>query len=152
VGLEVEAPVSADVVTGEEVDVSGSVEPDGATVSVLGQPARVVDGRFDVTVPLEPGANVIDVLASAGEREPAMQAVWVTRELPVPVPQLGGLEVGEAEEAVAQAGLELEVEERSGGLLDDLFGSEATVCEQVPGDGTLVRPGSTVRVVAAPGC
>ena len=150
--LEVTAPVSAAVVTGEEVDVSGSVEPSGATVTVLGRPAPVADGEFEVTVPLEPGSNVIDVLASAREREPAMEAVWVTREMPVRVPELGGLELGEAEEAVAQAGLGLEVEERSGGLLDDLFGGEATVCEQEPGVGTLVRPGSSVRVVAVPGC
>lgn len=149
--LAVSAPVDEALVREETVEVSGSVEPAGASVRVLGQPAAVSAGSFSASVPLEPGANVIDVVATAGEREPALSAVRVIREVPVEVPDLDGLEVEAAQEAVDGAGLELAVE-RGDGLLDDILPGEPAVCEQDPEPDTLVRPGSLVRVRVAENC
>jgi hypothetical protein len=99
----------------------------------------------------QPGANVIDVLATARGREPAMTALRVVRELPVEVPDLEDAEIAEAQERVADAGLQLEVHE-SGGLFDDLFGGELAVCEQDPEAGELVRRGTTIVVAVARSC
>jgi hypothetical protein len=133
------------------VAVSGTVEPAGATVRVLGREADVSSGTFTAEVALDPGANVIDVMATARGRGPAMAAVRVTRELPVEVPDLGGLEVAEAQERVADAGLELEVKE-GGGLIDELLPGEPAVCDQEPSPGEEVRRGTTVRVEIGPLC
>jgi hypothetical protein len=151
VALDVSVPADMAVVRADVIDVSGSVEPDGARVRVLGDPAHVVGGTFTAAVPLEPGANVIDVMATARGREPTMTAVRVVRELPVEVPDLEGAEVQEAQERVAEVGLELEVRE-SGGLFDELLGGEPAVCEQDPEPGDLVRRGSTVTVTVSPRC
>jgi beta-lactam-binding protein with PASTA domain len=91
------------------------------------------------------------VMATARGRGPAMTAVRVTRELPVEVPDLDGLEVVEAQDRVAEAGLELEVTE-GGGLLDELLPGEPAVCEQDPSPGEQVRRGTTVHVEIRRSC
>ena len=149
--LSVSAPVDMAVVQDDSVEVRGSVEPVGAAVRVAGEPADVSGGVYTASVPLEPGVNVIDVMATARGREPAMTAFRVTREMPVAVPGLDGLEVHEAQEKVAAVGLELEVEE-GGGLLDELRSGEPVVCEQSPEEGEEVRRGSTVEVLVARAC
>jgi hypothetical protein len=149
--LDVDAPADGSLVRTETVEVRGSVEPAGATVRVLGQDAAVTGGTFSAQAELDPGANVIDVIATAGGRGPAMTAVRVTRELPVAVPDLGGVEVAEAQERVADAGLELEVSE-GGGLLDELLPGEPGVCEQDPEPGVEVRRGTTVHVEVRRAC
>jgi len=151
VALEVSGPVDMEVVRGEAIDVHGSVQPAGAAVRVLGGPAEVSAGTFTASVPLEPGVNVIDVIATARGREPALTALRVTREMPVVVPDLGGKEVPEVQEELSTLRLELEVE-TGGGLLDELLGGEPAVCEQQPEAGAEVRPGSTVEVVVARRC
>jgi Glucodextranase, domain B/PASTA domain len=151
VALEVSAPADSAVVRGDSVDVSGSVEPAGAAVRVLGRPASVSGGTFTANVPLEPGANVIDVTATARGRAPALTAFRVTRELPVAVPELDGATVEEAQQRVEEAGLELEVE-HGGGLFEELLAGEPAVCEQEPGAGEEVRRGTTVEVVVAKRC
>jgi hypothetical protein len=151
VELDVSAPDDMAVVQSETIEVRGSVEPAGANVKVLGQAADVSDGRFRAEVPLEPGANVIDVMASARGRAAAMTAFRVTRELPVEVPDLDGLEVPEVEERLSEVGLVADVTER-GGLIDDLLPGEPAVCEQDPEPGTEVRRGTTVRVQVARSC
>jgi hypothetical protein len=151
VELDVTAPDDMAVVQSETIEVRGSVEPAGANVKVLGQPADVSGGTFRAEVPLEPGANVIDVMASARGRAAAMTAFRVTRELPVEVPDLDGLEVPEVEERLSEVGLVADVTER-GGLIDDLLPGEPAVCEQDPEPGTEVRRGTTVRVQVARSC
>ncbi len=151
VALEVSVPSDTAVVRGDSVDVTGSVRPADSAVRVLGRPASVSGGTFTANVPLEPGANVIDVMASARGRDPALTALRVTREMPVPVPDVEGLTVEQAQEQLDAAGLELEVEE-GGGLFDDLMGGEPGVCEQEPGAGDEVRIGSTVRALVAKRC
>jgi Glucodextranase, domain B/PASTA domain len=151
VALGVSSPSDDSVVQSETVEVRGTVEPADATVTVLGRSAAVSGGSFSSEVELEPGANVIDVVASARGRGPAMTAVRVTRELPVEVPDLDGLEVPEAQEELADAGLELEVTE-GGGLFDDLLPGEPAVCGQDPEPGTEVRRGTTVHVEVRRSC
>lgn len=151
VELEVTAPNDMAVVQSETVEVRGSVEPAGASVRVLGKPADVSGGSFRAEVSLQPGANVIDVMASARGRASAMTAFRVTRELPVEVPDLDGLEVPEVESRLADVGLVPDVSER-GGLLDGLLPGEPAVCEQDPEPGTEVRRGTTVKVQVARSC
>jgi hypothetical protein len=151
VALDVTAPDDTAVVQDDTVEVRGSVEPAGASVRVLGKPADVSGGTFSAEVSLQPGANVIDVMASARGRASAMTAVRVTRELPVEVPDLDGLELAEVEKRLDDVGLVPDVTER-GGLLDDLLPGEPAVCQQDPEPGTEVRRGTTVHVQVARSC
>src|SRR4051812_46830071 len=65
VGLKVSAPDDMSNVRAESVEVKGTVAPAGAAVLVLGQRAAVSGGgTFSTTVALQPGANVIDVMAT----------------------------------------------------------------------------------------
>ena len=151
VKLDLTAPDDMAVVESETVEVRGSVEPAGATVRVLGEPADVSGGTFRAEVSLQPGTNVIDVMASSRGRASAMTAFRVTRELPVEVPDLDGLEVPEVEDRLAEVGLVPDVTER-GGLLDGLLPGEPAVCEQDPDPGAEVRRGTTVHVQVARSC
>jgi hypothetical protein len=151
VQVDVESPADMSTVQAERVEVRGTVDPPGATVRVLGQRAESDGGSFSVEVPLEPGANVIDVIATARGRTPAFGAFRVTREMPVKVPDLDGLAVEEVQAQLQQLGLEAEVQER-GGLLEDLLPGEPHVCGQDPEAGTEVRRGTRVRVEVGKGC
>jgi Glucodextranase, domain B/PASTA domain len=149
--LDVDSPTDNAVVRTDTVELHGTVEPAAASVRVLGRAAASSGGTWSASVPLEPGANVIDVMATARGRSPAMTAVRVTRELSVKVPDLEGLEVADAQEQVADAGLELEVTE-GGGLFDDLLPGEPAVCDQDPSPGEEVRRGTTVHVEVRKTC
>jgi len=151
VRLEVTAPPDGASVRGGTIDVRGRVSPANAQVRVLGRPALVTEGRFTVVVPIEPGANVVDVAASAGRRTPAFTALRVTRDIVVTVPDLAG---------VAEAGLAAELDplgltasvRRAGGILEALRPGERAVCEQRPPAGARVLRGRTVRVLVAKDC
>lgn len=149
--LEVTEPRDEAVVRTDSVRVGGTVSPAGAAVRVNGRVAETEGPEFTVKVPLEPGANVIDVIASARGRAPALTAVRVTRELPVEVPDLAGLPPEEAESRLADAGLQAEVEE-DGGFLDELLPGEPTVCEQDPEAGSEVRRGTVVLLTIGKQC
>jgi Glucodextranase, domain B/PASTA domain len=151
VELRVTAPDDEALVREDTVEVRGTVEPGGATVRVMGRDAAVSGGMFSAEVALEPGANVIDVMATARGREPALTAVRVTRELNVEVPDVEGLSVEEAQDRVGDVGLELEVTE-GGGLFDDLLPGDPSVCGQEPEAGAQVRRGTRVRVETAKAC
>ena len=151
VELDVTSPNDMAVVQSDTVEVEGTVEPAGASVRVLGERAEVAGGTFRSQVALEPGANVIDVIATARGRGTAMTAFRVTREVPVKVPDLDGLEAPEVEEQLADAGLRADITERTG-LLDELLPGEPSVCEQDPEPGAEVRRGTTVRVEVSKGC
>jgi hypothetical protein len=152
VDLRIAEPADMATVRGETVDVKGTVAPAGAAVLVFGQRAPVSPGgSFTATVPLEPGANVIDVMATASGRTPALTAFRVTREMPVTVPDLGGKSEADVDKALAAIGLKPEVE-KGGGLIEDLLPGDPAVCEQDPSAGTQVRRGSTVHVVLSKSC
>lgn len=152
VELDVTSPDGMATVRTATVDVRGTVTPAGAVVTVLGQPATVSGGgTFSARVPLDPGDNVIDLIATARGRAPTFTAFRVTREVPVAVPDLDGLEVAAVQEKLGVAGLGVEVE-HGGGLLEELLPGEPAVCEQDPDPGTKVRRGTTVHVVVAKSC
>jgi len=152
VDLEVTSPADMSTVRAETVEVRGTVKPAGAAVLVAGQRAPVSGGgTFTATVPLEPGANVIDVMASAGGRVPATIAFRVNREVPVTVPDLGGKSVADVEKALDPLGLAVHVE-KGGGLIEELLPGEPAVCEQQPEAGAQVRRGTRVTVVVSKSC
>jgi Glucodextranase, domain B/PASTA domain len=151
VQLDVNEPNDMAVVQSETVDVRGTVEPAGASVRVLGDEADVSGGTFTARVALDPGPNVIDVIATARGRGTAMTAFRVTRELPVEVPDLDGLGVQEVEDKLSEAGLRPQIDQR-GGLIEELLPGEPAVCEQDPEPGTEVRRGTTVRVEVSKSC
>lgn len=151
VRLQITAPADAAIVRGANVDVRGRVTPAVSEVTVLGRPALVTQGRFSAVVPLEPGANVLDVIATAPRRRPALTALRVTRDVLVTVPQLAGVEQDELEAALEPLRLRVEIE-RGGGILDLLRPGATAVCEQEPQAGSRVRRGSVVRVVVAKRC
>jgi glucodextranase-like protein/PASTA domain-containing protein len=152
VNLAVTAPNDLATVRADTVEVRGTVTPAGASVIVVGEAASVTaGGTFTARVTLEPGDNVIDVMATAGGRTPAMMAVRVKREMPVEVPDLDGLEVEEVEQKLADVGLKAEVESR-GGLIEDLLPGAPAVCEQDPDPGSQVKRGTTVHVLVGKSC
>ena len=151
VRLAVTAPADAAVVDSDAVTVSGRVAPGGAEVRVLGKPVAPSGGRFSTEVPLEPGANVIDVSASAGGYRPDVAAIRVVRRMPVEIPAVEGEPADTAVDRLQSLGLRVEVQ-RGGGILDDLLGGELRVCGTDPEEGETVRPGTTVTVEVSKGC
>jgi len=151
VRLDVTEPADMAVVQSDSVAVEGTVQPAGASVRVLGRPADVSGGTFRADVALEPGPNVIDVIATARGRATAMTAFRVMRELPVEVPDLDGLEVREVEQRLADAGLKPDVDERTN-ILEEILPGEPAVCSQDPEAGTEVKRGTTVHVEVAKSC
>lgn len=151
VELKIATPSDGSTLRRGTADVRGSVTPRSASVRVLGRPALVTDGEFTVVVPLEPGVNVIDVMATAPRRLPTLTALRVTRDILVTVPDLTGLPEDELEARLEPLGLRADVE-RGGGLFDMLRPGEPRVCEQEPEAGTRVRRGREVVVVVAKRC
>ena len=149
--LELTEPADEAVVRTDSVRVAGTVSPAGAAVRVNGRAAEVEGAQFTAEVPLDPGANVIDVMASSRGRAPALAAVRVTRELLVEVPEVDGLAIEEAQRRLADAGLQAEIEE-DGGFFDELLPGEPAVCEQDPKAGSEVRRGSAVLLTVGKGC
>jgi hypothetical protein len=151
VRLAVTAPGDLALVQDERVAVRGTVSPAGAAVTVLGQAAEVVGGRFTAQVTLDPGANVIDVAATAPGRAATLTAFRVTREMPVEVPDLSGMTAEQARAAVAAVGLKLR-EEEAGGFLEKLLPGDPRVCSQEPEPGTEARRGTGIGVLLGKGC
>ncbi len=152
VRLSVEAPGDPAVVRGREVEVRGRVGPPESSVLVAGRAVAVAGGGFHVTVPLREGTNVIDVLAAADGRTPAMSAVRVTREATVRVPDVAGLSPQDAAGRIAAVGLRPRVLDESD-LLDALLVPLGRrVCETQPAVGSSARRGDTVTVKVAKVC
>ena len=151
VRLDVSGPADGSTLRRGTADVRGSVSPKSSVVTVLGRPALVTGGRFTVVVPLEPGVNVIDVIATASRRLPTMTALRVTRDVFVTVPDLEGVLEDEVRARLDPLGLEVAVE-RGGGLFDVLRPGDPRVCEQEPESGTRVRRGREVLLVVAKRC
>jgi hypothetical protein len=152
VRLSVDAPADMALVTDNSIEVRGVVSPSSARVTVDGDNVDASGGRFSARVDLQPGTNLIDVVAGAGDgARPAMVALRVRRQVTVAVPDLTGYTPSDAEDALAGLGLEAEVQESSG-ILDFLLPEDARVCETDPQPGTQLDPGSTVKVFAAKRC
>jgi Glucodextranase, domain B/PASTA domain len=151
VRLAVTAPSDAAVVDGDDVAISGTVTPARAHVEVGGREVSASGGRFTASVPLDPGANVIDVAASADGRSPSVTAIRVVRQMPVQIPDLAGARPDSAVQRLEALGLHTEVQE-GGSILDEIFGGEKRVCGSNPDAGETVRPGTTVTLHVERSC
>ncbi len=151
VRLEITAPTDAAVVHDESVEVRGLVHPRGARVLVLGRRVRVARGEFRATVPLEAGSNLIDVGASARGAAPAWNALRVTREVLVTLPDLIGATRADAIDELEALGLRAEVDEE-GDLLDELLGGDWIVCASDPPAGSDVPRGASIQLAVSRSC
>lgn len=151
VRLEITAPTDAAVVHDESVEVRGVVHPRGARVLVLGRRVRVARGEFRAVVPLRAGSNLIDVGASARGAAPAWNALRVTREVRVELPDLIGATRDDAIAQLDALGLGAEVQEE-GSLLDELLGGDWIVCASRPPAGSEVRRGASILLIVARSC
>ena len=151
VRMALSGPGDGAIVRAGEVDLRGRVAPAGALVRVGGEAITVRDGRFQARVPLDAGGNVIDVMASAPDRSPAMTALRVVRRLTVRVPDLRGESPDGAVERLAAAGLRAELRD-VGGVIDEILPVGREVCGTEPGDGATVDSGATVHVLVAKVC
>jgi PASTA domain/Glucodextranase, domain B len=152
VRLQVTSPGDQDAVRSEGVEIRGTVTPSSATVTVRGQRADVAGGSWAAQVSLEPGVNVVDVLASAGRARPALTAVRVRRIVDVEVPEVTGLSADDARQELEDADLKAELQTEDGGFFDELLGGKPEVCQTSPTAGARVDPGSTVIVQLARRC
>jgi hypothetical protein len=149
--VRVESPPDGQVVHEDSVEVRGRVRPAGARVLVAGDPATVSGGRWRALVALSEGANVIDVGAAAPGAATVWTTVRVSRQTLVRVPDLGGLERGEAVAELRELGLRAAVEEGSG-LLDRLVPGAWGVCETSPAAGAELARGALVRLSVSKTC
>ena len=94
---------------------------------------------------------MIDVGASARGAAPAWNAVRVTREVLVEVPDLSGATEDDAIAQLDALGLRSEVKEE-GDLLDELLGGDWIVCASGPSAGSDVRRGASILLTVAKGC
>ncbi len=151
VRLTIEAPPDLATVKEDRVELRGRVSPARAAVEVGGESAVVSGGAFSATVPLEEGANVIDVSATMPGRSAAFAALRVTYDPRVTVPELTGVQDDEAAGRIDALGLEPQLDS-DGGLFDELRSGPRRVCESDPPAGTVVDPGSTVTLKTAKRC
>lgn len=151
VTLKLTAPDDGRLDRNEQVEVRGTVSPADSTVQVAGEDADVEGGEFRAEITLNPGQNIIDISASSPGRRPATDAVRVTRDMRVPVPQLVGLEVEQATEKLAQTELK-SVEEQGGSWLDRVIPGTDHVCAAEPAEGTLVDRETTVTLLTRRDC
>ena len=150
--LSVDAPGDMAVMHEDSVEVHGTVAPASARVTVEGRDVTVRRGAFSSRVRLQPGTNLIDVVAGArGGARPALVALRVRRQVTVRIPDLGGFTPQDAKDALAGLGLQADVQ-KAGGLIELLLPEDARVCQTDPPAGTSVDPGSTVSVFAAKAC
>lgn len=152
VKLDLTVPRDGTVVRRDSVRLAGNVVPGTAAVSILGRPVEVQDGAFTTEIELDVGANVIDVMASSGRRRPAMAALRITRQVPVVMPDLVGASPDEARDRLAGLGLRPRIQERRGGILDQLLPIDASVCSTDPEAGTELTGGADVDVVISKLC
>jgi len=151
VTLKLSLPDDGGTVRDERVMVRGTVSPADAAVAVGGEDAEVDGGEFTREVPLEPGANVIDITATSPGRRPAADAVRVVRDITVEVPVLVGQEADQAKTALGNLGLKVK-EVQSGSWLDRVLGGTPRVCTMEPAGGRRVDPGSTITLNTARDC
>jgi hypothetical protein len=151
VKLELASPPDGEVVRSETVPIRGRVRPRGAHVRVVGREIAVDGGSFRADVPLEPGANLIDVSAHAPGRRPDFAVARIVYEQRLPVPDLVGSDADTAQEQLEGLGLTVRIE-NAGGFFDPLLPGDPEVCELDPSPGAQVLPGSEVTVVVARDC
>jgi hypothetical protein len=146
VRLTLTSPADGSRIEASNATISGVVSPRSARVLVVGKAVkRGAGGSFSSTVSLEPGTNLIDVIASAPRARPAMTALRVIRYVLVTVPAVTGRSPGYAAAVIRGAGLKPQLDGDSNPFAFLLPLSEH-VCSQSPSGGTQVNPNSTVTI------
>jgi hypothetical protein len=153
VRLALQAPGDLAVVRAGAVTLRGRVRPGQSSVLVRGRRAAVAvaAGAFSARVGLEPGINVIDVMASARGSRPAFATVRVRRQVVATVPDLAGATARDAAHRLRALDLAMRAQD-VGGFLDGLVPGAPTVCRTRPAAGSVVDAGSTVTVQTAHLC
>ena len=151
VKLEVTVPQDGATVRAETVAVEGTVQPAGSQVQVLGKDVDVSDGRWSADVPLEPGANLVDVAASAEGRRTSFASLRIVLEVRVTVPDVVGDDADSAQDQLEGLGLKVTMED-AGGFFDPLLPGDPGVCAVQPEPGAQVLPGSAVTLAVARDC
>jgi PASTA domain/Glucodextranase, domain B len=152
VRLAIAAPQDMASVRDGSVQIRGTVRPAGAIVTVHGRRATTSGGSWSASVGLEPGVNVVDVLASSGAAKPALTAVRVRRIVDIQVPDVTGLNADDATQELEDAHLTAKTETDNGSFFDDLLGGDPQVCSTDPEAGTSVDPGTTITIQLARRC
>lgn len=151
VQLTIATPADGAIVREDAVTVSGRVTPATATVLVEGRAVTHSGPEFTTSVPIDSGTTLIDVLAEAPRRTPAVAALRVRKPVTVVVPDLADAPPSEAEARLKELGLSPEIKQ-TGGILDDLFGGRPRVCKTRPGAGAAADVGSVVVVEVGRSC
>jgi hypothetical protein len=151
VKLRLTGPADAAVVRAETVQIRGTVAPAGAEVQVLGRKVAVDGGSFSTDVSLKPGANLIDVAASARGRRPDFAVTRVVFEQRVPLPDVIGSDADTAQDQLEGLGLTVKRQD-AGGFFDPILPGSPKVCEMQPAAGEQVLPGTEVTVLVARSC
>jgi hypothetical protein len=149
--LKLSAPADARTLRAASVHVQGTVSPGDASVQVNGEAAQVQGGSFAAEVALSPGANVIDVTASAPGRRPVADAVRVMRDMRVELPDLVGTPESEATAKLGALGMRPRSDDLRS-FLDRIVPGDPEVCQMRPGAHALVEKGATVTIVVARSC
>lgn len=150
VRLELTAPADLAQVDARTVTVTGRVTPAAARVLVDGREATVRGGAFSAEVALSGGANVIDVQAAAPRHPAAFTAVRIVRLVPVAVPELEGLSVADATNALEALRLKAKVREIN--PIDFLLPGTVGVCGTEPAADAKLRTGTTVTLLVQKAC
>jgi hypothetical protein len=102
-------------------------------------------------VALDAGGNVIDVMATAPQRSPALTAVRVIRQLTIRMPDVRGTSPEAALARLSAVGLRPRLRD-VGNLIDQLLPTARDVCGTEPGAGATVDHGASVDVLVAKLC
>lgn len=151
VTLSLTGPADAATVRSASATISGTVKPAVAQVRVLGRDVSVDGGSFSTDVDLEPGANLIDVDASAPSRRPDFAVLRVIYEQRVALPDVVAGDADAAQEQLEGLGLDVAMQ-HDGGFFDSILPGDPKVCAMDPEAGTQVLPGSEVTLTVARDC
>jgi PASTA domain/Glucodextranase, domain B len=149
--LDLSAPSDGSVVTSGSVTLSGTVSPVGARVLVLGRRVAVTRGSFTTQVALQPGSNLLDVLAGAAHDRAAMTAVRAYRQILVTIPDVSNDSPPNAAEALVALGLHVKLKDTDPFYAFLIPGGQG-VCGTSPSAGHRVDPGATVTISVSKTC
>jgi hypothetical protein len=149
--LQVSEPIDGAVVTSSSVTLSGNVTPPASTVLVLGRRVDVTHGSFNTQIALQPGSNLVDVLAGAAHDRVAMTAVRVYRQILVTIPNVSNDSPPNAAKALVALGLQVKLKDTDP-FYSFLLPVSQGVCGTSPSAGHRVDPGATVTISVSKTC
>jgi hypothetical protein len=149
--VQVSEPVDGTTVTTGSVTVSGSVTPLATSVLVLGHRVAVNHGSFSAQVQLQPGSNLLDVLAGTAHTKAAMTAVRVYRQILVTIPDVSNDSPPDAAKALVALGVHVQLKDTDP-FYSFLIPGGQSVCGTSPSAGHRVDPGATVTISVSKVC